>query len=55
MNTYHIYTARMSPTLNGSSVLERFKCSSVIEIRNGVMFNFYPGLRTDATAILIQF
>ena len=34
----------MSPTLNGSSTLERFKCSTAIEIHNGIMFNFYPGL-----------
>ena len=25
-------------------MLERFECSSAIEIRNGIMFNFYPGL-----------
>ena len=43
MNTWHIYTARMSPTANGSSVLKRFKHSNAIEIRNGTMFNFYLG------------
>jgi len=34
----------MSPTFNRSSALERFKRSYAIEIRNGIMFNFYPGL-----------
>ena len=44
MNTYHIYTARMSPAFNGSYALERFERSKAIEIRNGIMFDFYPGL-----------
>ena len=39
-----VYPAHMSPTLNGSSVLERFKCRNTIEICNGIMFNFYLGL-----------
>ena len=44
MNTYHVYTVCMSPTLNGSSALEFFKRSNAIEIRNGIMLDFYPGL-----------
>ena len=44
MNTYHIYTARMSPAFNGSSALEHFERSNEIEIHNGIMFDFYPGL-----------
>ena len=44
MNTYHIYTARMRPAFNGSSALERLECSNAIKIRNGIMFDFYPGL-----------
>ena len=44
MNTYHIYIARISPTLNGSSVLEHFERSNVIKLRNGIMFDFYQGL-----------
>ena len=43
INTCHIYTVRMSPALNGSSALQHFKCSNVSEIRNGIMFDFYPG------------
>ena len=35
---------RMSPTLNGSSVLQHFKCGNAIKIRNGIMFDFYQGL-----------
>ena len=34
----------MSPGLNRSSVLECFKRGNVIEMRNGIMFNFYLGL-----------
>ena len=44
MNTCHAYTACMSPTLNGSSVLERYECGNAIKIQNEIMFNFYPGL-----------
>ena len=44
INTYHVYTACMSPALNGSSALERFEHSNAIKIRNGIMFDFYPGL-----------
>ena len=29
---------------NGSSTLERFERSNASEIRNGIMFDFYPGL-----------
>ena len=39
-----VYLARMSPTLNGSSMLERFERSNASEIHNGIMFDFYPGL-----------
>ena len=34
----------MSPTLNGSSVIRRFKGSDAIEICNGITFDFYMGL-----------
>jgi len=34
----------MSPALNGSSMLEHFERSNASEIRNGIMFDFYPGL-----------
>ena len=34
----------MSPALNGSSALQRFERNNAIEIRNGIMFDFYPGL-----------
>ena len=44
INTGHVYTAHMSPALNGSSVLQHFERSNAIEIRNGIMFDFYPGL-----------
>ena len=44
MNTYHVYTAHISPTLNGSSVVEHFERSNGIEIHNEIMFNFYLGL-----------
>ena len=38
------YTAHMSPTLNGSSVLQRFQRGNALEIPNGIVFDFYPGL-----------
>ena len=47
MSTYHVHTLRMacmSPTLNGSSALEHFERGNVIEIRNGIIFDFCPGL-----------
>ena len=34
----------MSSSLNESSTLERFEHSNASEIRNGIMFDFYPGL-----------
>ena len=34
----------MSAALNGSSALERVECGNAIEIRNGIIFDFYPGL-----------
>ena len=34
----------MSPALNRHSVLEHFERGNAIEIRNGIMFDFYPGL-----------
>ena len=34
----------MSPALNGSSAIRRFECSNVIEIRDGITFDFYMGL-----------
>ena len=34
----------MSPTLNGSSAIQRYEGSDVIEICNGIAFNFYTGL-----------
>ena len=44
MNTYHIYTACMSPALIRISALERFECGNAIKVYNGIMFDFYPGL-----------
>ena len=44
INTCHVYTVHMSPAFNGSSVLQHFKRSNVIEIRDEIMFDFYPGL-----------
>ena len=44
MNTYHVYTACMSPILNESSALEWYEHGNAIEIENGIMSDFYPGL-----------
>ena len=40
----YIYIACMSPTLSGSSVLQRVKLGDALEIRNGIIFDFYLGL-----------
>ena len=45
----------MSPTLNGSSALQRFERSNTVEISNGIMFDFYPGLPQLLTCELILF
>ena len=34
----------MSLALNGSSAIRRFEGSEVIEIRDGITFDFYAGL-----------
>ena len=34
----------MSPALNGSFVPQHFECGNAVEIRNKIMFDFYPGL-----------
>ena len=34
----------MSPALNGLTALQRFECDNTVEIHNGIMFDFYPGL-----------
>ena len=40
----YIYEARMSPALNGNSAIRHFKHSDAIEIRDGIIFDFYMGL-----------
>ena len=44
VHSCRIYTARLSPALNGSSEIRHFECSDAIEIRNGIIFDFYTGL-----------
>ena len=34
----------MSPVLSRSSALHRVKLGDVLELRDGIMFDFYPGL-----------
>ena len=34
----------MSSALSGSLALQHVKFSNVLEIRNGIIFDFYPGL-----------
>ena len=34
----------MRPALNGSTALQRFKHGNMVEIHNGIIFDFYPGL-----------
>ena len=35
---------RMSPALNESTALQRFERGNAVEICNGILFDFYPGL-----------
>ena len=39
-----VYTVHLSSALNGSSEISRFKRRVVMEIRNGIIFDFYTGL-----------
>ena len=39
-----VYIARMSSTLSGSLALQRVKLGDALEIRNGIIFDFYSGL-----------
>ena len=39
-----VIAACLSPTLNRSSEIRRFERSDAIEIRNGIIFDFYTGL-----------
>ena len=45
----------MSPALNGSFALQHFKHGNAVELRNGIMFNFYPGLPHALQAVLVSF
>ena len=44
INAWRVYTVRMGPAPNESSALQRFERGNALEIRNGIMFDFYPGL-----------
>ena len=44
VDSCHIYTAHLSPALNESSDIRHFERSDTIEIRNGIIFDFYTGL-----------
>ena len=44
IDSCRIYTARLSPALNGSSEIRRFDRSDAFEIGNGKLFDFYTGL-----------
>ena len=44
----------MSPTRNGSSALQRFERCNVIEIDDGIMFDFYPGLPYILTITILN-
>ena len=43
----------MSPALNGSSAIRRFEGSDVIEIRDGITFDFYTGLPHVYVVVLV--
>ena len=54
MRYSYIYEARMSPALNGSSVIRRFEGNDAIEICDGITFDFYTGLPHLVYIILNQ-
>ena len=39
-----IFSACMSPSLNGSCALQHFEHGNMVELCNRIMFDFYPGL-----------
>ena len=41
VDSCHIYTANLSPAVNGSSEIRRFERSDTIEICSGIVFDFY--------------
>ena len=38
------HIAGMNSAPNGSTALQRFERSNMVDIRNRIMFDFYPGL-----------
>ena len=44
----------MSTALNENTVLQLFKSGNAVEIRNGKMFDFYPGLPHMYTHALVK-
>ena len=44
----------MSPTPSGSLALQHFKLGDVLEIRDGIIFEFYPGLPHTLLAGLLD-
>ena len=44
MQASRSFTLHMSPALNESTALQLFECGNAVEIRDGIMFDFYPGL-----------
>ena len=43
LDNHHIYKAYNTPTHNESSVVWHFKSNGVIEIHNGIVYDFYVG------------
>ena len=48
-----VYTVHMSPTHNGSTVLQHFEHRNVIETHNEILFDFYPGRLTRSMGCLL--
>ena len=44
LSNVHASMLCISPALNRSTVLQHFEHDNTIEIRNGVVIDFYPGL-----------
>ena len=47
-----IFAVHMSPAFKGITALQRYECGSMVEIHNGIMFDFYLGLSHMYTVVV---
>ena len=49
------FDSRMGPALSGNTALQRFERSNPVEMHNGIMFDFYPGLQPNVLFLSYYF